>query len=472
MPLEWFFYMKRLALVLVLALAVTALGGCRFAVVEDDPVQIGFGGAALAEEAVLSLGSRDWDDDTAVQTLQARLKELGYLSGRADGIFGDGTKSALAKFQKDSAIEATGSLDEATRIALYPEYQAMTEARDASLRTLKHVGGTMDEVLARLAQYGFMTETGGEDYDMAVHEALVRFEEYAVAHYGTEFDDPIPLKEETLVPSEETLPPEVRPTATPKSRWGRDAAIPEMDAPTPEPTLRPEHATDGVVTGDLYTYLIADRFPVYRETVQAGDYGEEVRRVENRLFALQFQYETPNDDFNPMTTEALKAFQRVNGLQATGIADAETQRRLFGADTAANEAVDQPFYIKVSIDEQKVRVLRWCDGAYSYVVKEMVCSTGLPGNDTITGVFTSPGHRDGRWHYFTEHHCWAQYAFTIRGPYLFHSVIFSDKDERTLRRSSLDALGRRASHGCVRLMVQDAKWIYEHCGKGQVIEVA
>ena len=64
-----FFYMKRLALVLVLVLAVTALGGCRFAVVEDDPVQIGFGGAALAEEAVLSLGSRDWDDDTAVQTL-------------------------------------------------------------------------------------------------------------------------------------------------------------------------------------------------------------------------------------------------------------------------------------------------------------------------------------------------------------------------------------------------------------------
>ena len=40
MPLEWFFYMKRLALVLVLALAVTALGGCRFAVVETGSVRI------------------------------------------------------------------------------------------------------------------------------------------------------------------------------------------------------------------------------------------------------------------------------------------------------------------------------------------------------------------------------------------------------------------------------------------------
>ena len=455
-------------MVLVLTLLVASLGGCRFAVVEDDSIQVGFGGAALAE-ALLSRGSRDMDGDTRVFQLQSRLKELGYLKGTADGIFGDGTRNALAAFQKETGLDATGALDEATEIALYPELQTLAAAREESLAALENVGGSVTAVQAKLKQYGFLSEAAEGEYDRSTRQALVDFEEYAVAHYGTEFDDPVPLKVETLVGAEETL----WPTATPVSRAAleKETAIPEMAAPTPEPTLRPEHATDGVVTENLYNYLMAERFPAYRATVQFGDVGEEVRRVENRLYALTFQYETPDGDFDAMTTEALKAFQRLNGLQATGIADAETQRLLFSAKPVEIEAVDMPFYIKVSIADQRVYVYRWCNGDYSYVVKEMICSTGVPGNDTITGVFVSTGHRDGRWHFFAEHNCWAEYAFVIQGPYLFHSVIFSDKDERTLRRSSLNALGHKASHGCVRLTVENAKWIYEHCDKGQVIEI-
>ena len=100
----------------------------------------------------------------------------------------------------------------------------------------------------------------------------------------------------------------------------------------------------------------------------------------------------------------------------------------------------------------------------------MICSTGY-GNTTPKGVFVSPGHRDARWHYFAEFNCWAQYAFIIKGSILFHSVIYSGRDESTLRTSTLHNLGHKASHGCVRLMVEDAKWIYEHCGEGQVIEI-
>ena len=32
-------------------------------------------------------------------------------------------------------------------------------------------------------------------------------------------------------------------------------------------------------------------------------------------------------------------------------------------------------------------------------------------------------------------------------------------------------LGSKASHGCVRLSVEDAKWIYNHCPAGTTITV-
>ena len=43
-----------------------------------------------------------------VRMLQLKLIELGYLSGEADGAFGDGTESALKKFQSDHGLSATG----------------------------------------------------------------------------------------------------------------------------------------------------------------------------------------------------------------------------------------------------------------------------------------------------------------------------------------------------------------------------
>ena len=77
----------------------------------------------------------------------------------------------------------------------------------------------------------------------------------------------------------------------------------------------------------------------------------------------------------------------------------------------------------------------------------------------------------GRWYYFKKFDCWAQYAYRINGPYLFHSVLYSEKDTATLRQSSVNNLGRRASHGCVRLSVEDAKWIYNNCPAGTTVKV-
>jgi hypothetical protein len=53
----------------------------------------------------------------------------------------------------------------------------------------------------------------------------------------------------------------------------------------------------------------------------------------------------------------------------------------------------------------------------------------------------------------------------------FHSVIYNTKNTMDLAVGSYSQLGRRASHGCIRLLVADAKWIYENAGKGTVVTV-
>ncbi len=49
---------------------------------------------------------------------QQRLRDLGYYRGPVDGQFGRGSQSALARFQRDNRLRATGYLDERTVRAL------------------------------------------------------------------------------------------------------------------------------------------------------------------------------------------------------------------------------------------------------------------------------------------------------------------------------------------------------------------
>ena len=521
--------MKRISLILVLALLANIAAGCRFAIIEEDEIHVQLG-AARAEgmelfqikepeydfeedepeslmpgenptlepevtakptpmprvkvtptpkpsPEVIGLDSRDEAGESKVRRMQERLYELGYLSTEPDGVFGSRTLKALRRFQADQGISETGILDRTTQDALFPPPEVTTAPHDV-LYTEGASGSDIRVVRRQLRQYGFSIRPVSSDYDEETAEEVMAFQQYAVDHYGTEFDDPVdPLtgelpEEAALVESGMTLPGETAtpaPTQAPALRVA-DISVTEMPVLEPEPTLRPKHALDGVVSDNLYKYLLADRFPVYRQTVQRGDYGEEVSRVQSRLTVLDYYFNPVSGDYDTFTVEAMKSFQRRNGFQETGIADEETQRRLFSRDALAAEQVDQPFYIKVSLDEQRVYVYRWSDGGYNQLVKKMICSSGY-GSLTPKGVFVSPGQRDARWHYFVEFNCWAQYAFIITGGILFHSVIYSSQDESSLRTSTLHDLGQKASHGCVRLKVEDARWIYEHCGEGQVIEI-
>lgn len=62
-----------------------------------------------------------------ILVVQSDLKALGYFEGSVDGIAGDETRAAIAKFQSDAGIEADGEFGPATDGALSPLLQKDTD---------------------------------------------------------------------------------------------------------------------------------------------------------------------------------------------------------------------------------------------------------------------------------------------------------------------------------------------------------
>jgi len=61
------------------------------------------------------------DNNEQVVAMQKRLQELGYLTGKADGIYGNGTKNAVSAFQLNNGLEATGIADRETQAVMFAE---------------------------------------------------------------------------------------------------------------------------------------------------------------------------------------------------------------------------------------------------------------------------------------------------------------------------------------------------------------
>ena len=68
-----------------------------------------------------------------------------------------------------------------------------------------------------------------------------------------------------------------------------------------------------------------------------GDTGEKVTWIQTRLKELEYLEKDPDGVFDEMTEEALKAFQRNNGLLQSGMADTVTMKLLETAEKKASE---------------------------------------------------------------------------------------------------------------------------------------
>lgn len=114
----------------------------------------------VADAAVLKQGSTG----ATVKTMQTKLINWGYLTGKADGIFGAKTKAAVVKFQRNNGLTADGIVGTKTAQAMGLRLSGTTSTSGSGSSS-----STDLNLLARVV-YG---EARGEPYTGQVAVAAV-----------------------------------------------------------------------------------------------------------------------------------------------------------------------------------------------------------------------------------------------------------------------------------------------------------
>ena len=120
--------------------------------------------------------------------------------------------------------------------------------------------------------------------------------------------------------------------------------------------------------------------------------------------------------------------------------------------------------VSVSVNQaaQLVSVMGKSPSGSIEPVKYMLCSTGT-GTRTPNGTYRiSP--LGTNWYYFGNFNCYVRYCSQIVGNICFHSLTFNGMSNATLSRAAYRDIGHKASHGCIRLFVDDARFIHQNCG--------
>ena len=109
------------------------------------------------------------------------------------------------------------------------------------------------------------------------------------------------------------------------------------------------------------------------------------------------------------------------------------------------------------------------NGEFTVPVRYIVVSSGARKTPTPTGTFEM-GTSSVRFGKFMSYGVYGQYWRQIVRSFFCHSLIYTSRNPRTYTESYND-LGKRVSHGCVRMLVPDARWIYYNLGPGTVCEI-
>ena len=91
------------------------------------------------------------------------------------------------------------------------------------------------------------------------------------------------------------------------------------------------------------------------------------------------------------------------------------------------------------------------------------CAPGKASTPTVSGTFTV----QGKGYYFDSGSARCYWYTQFYGNYLFHSVLYSKYNG-----SLMDGrVGVPLSHGCVRLQIDNAKWIYDNIPRGTKVVI-
>ena len=220
-----------------------------------------------------------------IYSLQQRLKDLGYYTIRVDGIFGSGTQRAVRDFQANNGLTVTGRADNATQKLLYSSSaKAAGSGSAGSYTTLARSNRYSSAVVTlqrRLKALGYLAGAADGYFGSQTYRAVRSFQS-ANGLSVTGIADPTT---QALLFS-----------AAAKAASGSSAS------------------TD---TGYRLLYW--------------GCKGDAVKRLQRALLDAGYkQVRVADGIYGQWTYDAVRAFQKANGLSVDGIAGKNTQNKLYG----------------------------------------------------------------------------------------------------------------------------------------------
>ena len=299
----------------------------------------------------LSLGMTGND----VYALQERLIELRYLSGMADGVYGEETQSAVYAFQKNNNLTPDGTAGTNTLKRIFGSAKAATGTTPSPVpagATVLHEGDTGEAVYnmqARLFELGYFSGRIDGRFGADTTEAVRAFQQAN----GLSVDG---------VPGRGTL-----------AKLDSNSAVAKSSVSVPQVTEAPQVIESTAVAG----------------TLRRGDRGENVRELQEALLRLGYLSTQPDGQFGSGTESAIKAFQRANGLTADGIAGRGTMSILLSSDAVAagsgrTQATATP---RPNTDI----ILQWqSEGSDVLQYQARLVELGYLTSKNVTGIFNQP----------------------------------------------------------------------------------
>ena len=278
------------------------------------------------------------DSDETIAVVQQRLMDLGYMDpDEPTEHFGSMTLEAVESFQKLNGFEVTGVIDEATYARLFSD-----EAAEFVIST-GDTGDAVEEIQDRLYELGYLEKDsrtgtfGDKTFDAVVafqkandlepdgfvgtvtRETL--FSEDVVGNVFKSGD-----KDDAIIPYQERL-----------KELGYLATYEEgkMDKSTVEAIKDFQDATglvkDGVLGPGTMSELNSKDAPKY--ALRLGMSGSKVKDVQKQLKSLGYLSSSEvTGYFDDATEEAVKAFQKRNGLSSDGAVGSKTLSKLYDDD--------------------------------------------------------------------------------------------------------------------------------------------
>ena len=323
------------------------------------------------------------DSGTQVTNLQKRLRELGYMHSKADGIYGERTIEAVKKFEAAYGRPETGIATAELQMYLYSDdaikygtvtptpYVTATPTPAFNYTTLS-IGSTGDEVVRlqmRLIELGYLGGSADGEYGTMTKNAVMAFEQ---AYGATPTGVATPTLQRYLFSDSARYNPYVtatpEPTASTRSLSFGDSGEDVMnlqyrlaelgyygggisgyfDDATENAVRLFEraygHSETGVASKALQAYLYSSSAkvyvtptpaPVYGE-LRKGDKGDQVKQLQTRLAELGYLSGSVDGYFGEGTEQAIKYFEQAYGRTPTGVATSELQAYLYSSSAKRN----------------------------------------------------------------------------------------------------------------------------------------